>query len=76
MRKERRDSELIMDKNEDQSYEVSIRLLGNELLAVKLNTTSTTSRWMFVAVATMFSLLVVLGAYGEKFASLFQSVIN
>ena len=65
-----------MDKNEDQSYEVSIRVLGNELLAVKLNTTSTTSRWMFVAIATMFSLLVVLGAYGEKFALLFQSLIN
>jgi hypothetical protein len=54
-----------MDQSEDQSYEMSIRLLGNEILGVKLST---------VAVLTIFSSLVLLGAYGEKLMQLYHWV--
>lgn len=63
-----------MNKDDDQSYELKIRILGNEVLALSLSTTSTSSRWVVVALASMFSLLVVLGAYGEKFVRLFQQL--
>lgn len=61
---------------EDQSYELSVRVLGNELLGVRLSTTSTSSRWIAVAVITIFSSLVLLGAYGEKIVNLYQWAVN
>ena len=63
-----------MDESEDQSYEMSIRILGNEILGVKLSTTSTSSRWITVAVLTIFSSLVLLGAYGDKLMQLYHWV--
>ena len=61
-----------MDESEDQSYEISLRVLGNEILGVKLSTTSTSSRWIAVAILSIFSILVLLGAYGEKFIELYN----
>lgn len=61
-----------MDESEDQSYELSVRVLGNEIIGVKLSTTSTSSRWITVAVLTIFSSLVLLGAYGEKIIQMYK----
>lgn len=65
-----------MDESEDQSYEMSFRVLGNEIFGVKLNTTSTSSRWITVAILTIFSSLVLLGAYGEKLIQLYKWLIG
>ena len=67
---------MLMDKNEDQSYELKIRILGNEVIAVSLSTTSTSDRWIIVTFVTIFSMLVILGAYGDKFAQYYQSVVG
>ena len=61
-----------MDESEDQSYELSIRVLGNEILGLRLSTTSTSSRWITVALISIFSTLVLLGAYGEKLIQLYK----
>lgn len=65
-----------MDKNDDQSYELKIRILGNEVFAVALSTTSTSDRWIIVTMVTVFSTLVLLGAYGDKFASYYHSLVG
>lgn len=63
-----------MDDSEDQSYEISLRILGNEIFGIKLSTTSTNSRWITVAILTIFSMLVLLGAYGEKLVNFYKSI--
>lgn len=65
-----------MNKDDDQSYELKIRLLGNEVFAVALSTTSTSDRWIIVTMVTIFSLLTILGAYGDKFAMYYQSLVG
>jgi hypothetical protein len=65
-----------MDQSEDQSYEMSIRLLGNEILGIKLSTTSTSSRWITVALISIFSILILIGAYGEKFVQLYNWLVK
>lgn len=65
-----------MDQSEDQSYELKIRILGNEIFAVALTTTSTSSRWITVALISIFSTLVLLGAYGEKFIELYRWLVS
>ena len=65
-----------MDKNEDQAYELKIRILGNEVFAINLSSTSTSSRWIAIALISIFSLLTVLGAYGEKLVNLYKSMLS
>ena len=64
------------DQSEDQSYEVKIRILGNEIFAIALSTTSTSSRWVTVALVSIFALLTLLGAYGDKIATLYHWLVN
>lgn len=65
-----------MSEDDDQSYEISFRVLGNEIFGVKLSTTSTSSRWITVALVTIFSSLVLLGAYGDKLVSLYHWLVG
>jgi hypothetical protein len=64
-----------MDQQEDQSYELHIRLLGNEVFGVKLSTTSTSNRWVLISLLSIFMFLTIIGAYGEKFIQLYQWLI-
>ena len=64
------------NESEDQSYEVKIRILGNEIFAIALSTTSTSSRWITVALVSIFALLTLLGAYGDKIATLYRWLVG
>jgi hypothetical protein len=65
-----------MDQSEDQSYEFKLRILGNEVFAVSLSSTSTSNRWILIALVSIFTTLTVLGAYGEKFIMLYHSLVG
>ena len=65
-----------MDQSEDQQYEVNIRVLGNEIFAVRLSTTSTSNRWVLISLVSIFSFLAILGAYGEKFIELYRWLVS
>ena len=60
------------NESDDQSYEVKLRILGNEVFAIALSTTSTSSRWITVALVSIFSILTLIGAYGEKIVNLYR----
>lgn len=65
-----------MDQNEDQSYEFRIRILGNEIFAISLSSTSTSNRWIVIALLSVFTTMTVLGAYGEKLVVLYKSLLG
>lgn len=65
-----------MDQQEDQNYEVNIRVLGNEVFAIKLSTTSTSNRWVLISLVSVFSFLTVIGAYGDEFISMYRWLVS
>ena len=65
-----------MDETEDQSYEFKIRILGNEVFAVALSSTSTNNKWIAIALVSIFTTLTLLGAYGEKLATLYRWLVG
>jgi hypothetical protein len=65
-----------MDKDDDQSYEISLRLLGNEVFGVKLASSSTSNKWVFLSIITIFCLLTLIGAYGEQFVNVYRWLIS
>ena len=62
-----------IDENK-KTYEVRIRILGNEVFAIGLISSSDTNRWIVVGMLTTFSLLTIIGAYGEKFVNFYHSI--
>lgn len=65
-----------MEEQSNKTYEVSIRLLGNEIFALKLWSSSDSNKWIAIGLVTMFSLLTVLGAYGTNLVTFYKSLIN
>ena len=65
-----------MEEQATKTYEVSIRLLGNEIFALKLWSSSDSNKWIAIGLVTMFSLLTVLGAYGDNLVTFYKSLIN
>lgn len=65
-----------METAEDQHYEVNIRVLGNEVFAIKLATTSTSNRWILISLVSIFSFFTILGAYGEKFIEMYRWLVS
>lgn len=55
-----------------KNYEIKIRVLGNEIFAIGISTSNDSNRWVLLGLITTFSILTVLGAYGEKLISLYK----
>ncbi len=56
------------------SYEVSLRLLGNEVFAIGLKSSDNSNRWIAIGLITAFCFLTILGAYGDKLVNMFKSI--
>lgn len=63
-----------MTDDKQNSYEVRLRLLGNEVFAVGFSSSSDSNRWIAIGLLTVFCTLTVLGAYGDKLLGLYQSI--
>lgn len=57
-----------------RDYKIRLVVLGNEILLLSLSTTSENNKWAAWSAVTIFSVLVVLGAYGDKLISLYHSL--
>ena len=54
------------------SYEIKIRVLGNEIFAINLSSSSESNRWVLIGLLTVFTTVTVLGAYGDKLVGLYH----
>ena len=57
-------------------YEIKIRILGNEVLAISLLSSDGSNRWVVISLASIFMLTVLLGTYGDNLLRLFKTVTN
>jgi len=60
------------DKSED--FEVSIRVLGNEILALKMATTKTSNKWMFASIITLGLLIWAISIFGPSIVTFMKGV--
>lgn len=58
------------------AYELKVRILGNEVFAVAIGSSSDSNRWIALGLITIFSLMIVLGAYGDKLVALYQYLVG
>jgi hypothetical protein len=58
------------------TYEIKLRILGNEVFGFALTSSSSDNRWVLGALVTIFSLLTLVGAYGEKIVNLYHAIVG
>ena len=56
------------------TYEFSMRILGNEMFAVKMQVTDKSNRWVVLGTITAIGILSLIGAYGESFVELYRKI--
>lgn len=59
-----------------KTYEIKIRVLGNELFAIALSTSNDSNRWAAIGLLTVFCLLTIFGAYGDKLVGLYKWIVT
>ena len=55
-----------IDKQEDGKLELSIRVLGNELIAIKMEVNDFKMKWLIIGVGTLVALGYAVSSFGPK----------
>ena len=63
-----------MSDEKEEDFEVSIRVLGNEMLALKMATTQTSNKWMFASIITLGLLIWGISIFGPSIVQFMKSV--
>ena len=63
---------MIETDNTDNKFEVSLRILGNELFALKLQSNNKTNKWMAASVLSLGLLILVISVFGGDIIHFFQ----
>ena len=63
-----------MSEEKAEDFEVSIRVLGNEMLALKMATTQTSNKWMFASIITLGLLIWGISIFGPSIVQFMKGV--
>lgn len=55
-----------------QSFEFRLRILGNEIFAVGIATTSATNKWAGIALLSTFIIVATAGAFSDQAVELYR----
>ena len=59
------------DKTDDGKLELSIRVLGNELIAIKMEVNDFKMKWLIIGVGTLVALGYAVSSFGPKLMQTF-----
>ena len=62
------------DKQEDGKLELSIRILGNELIAIKMEVNDFKMKWLIIGVGTLVALGYAVSSFGPKLMQTFGAM--
>lgn len=54
------------------NYGIKIRILGNEVFAIELESSDSGNRWIALGLVTLFSFIVLVSIYGERLVEIFK----
>ncbi len=57
-----------------RDYKMRLVILEKEIFMIALSTTSENNKWAAWSIVTIFSILVALGAYGDRVISFYHSI--
>lgn len=70
--------DVVQDSTEpvvDNTYELKLTVLKNDLITLTIKSSTLSSKWFNVVLGT-FGVLILVGAFGDKFVNLYHQLIK
>lgn len=59
-------------KDNGQDFEISLRILGNEFIGLKISVNDIKQKWIVMGIVAIGALAYVVGEFGPKIVGIFQ----
>jgi len=60
------------DKNEDSKFEIAVRILGNEFIALKIGVNDMKQKWIVLGLIVIISLTWGMSSFGPTLMEMFK----
>lgn len=69
-------SDPINPEEDDRKFELSLRLMGNEVIAIALFSNSPSNRWLWMSIGAVLILFVSITLFGADISSFYKSLLG
>lgn len=74
---------MVMEDNTPQvqtpgnnNYEFKLTILKNDVIAISVNSSNTSNRWLQTMFVVVFGVMILIGAFGDNFIKLYNSMVK
>ncbi len=68
-------NEPVNPADDDRRFEMSLRLMGNEVIAIALFSSSTNNKWLWMSLGSILTLILIVTVFGADIASFYKSLM-
>lgn len=61
--------------DDDRRFEIALRLMGREVIAVALFSSSASSRWIWMSLGAVVTIVIGFAIYGSNIAEIYKTFL-
>jgi hypothetical protein len=69
-------SEQLDPENDDRKFELSLRLMGNEVVAIALFSNNPSNKWLWMSIGAVLVMFVSITLFGADISSFYKSILG
>lgn len=69
-------SEPVNIEDDDRRFEMSLRLMGNEVIAIALFSSSPNNKWLWMSLGAILTLVLIITIFGPDISNFYRSLIG
>jgi hypothetical protein len=68
------DSNIVPEDKDDKAFEVSLRVLGNELIGLRISVQNFTQKWIWFSMLGIVLVMISLYLFGSDISNLYKAL--
>ena len=69
-------TEQLDPENDDRKFELSLRLMGNEVVAIALFSNNPSNKWLWMSIGAVLVMFVSITLFGADISSFYKSILG
>lgn len=69
-------SEQLDPENDDRKFELSLRLMGNEVVAIALFSNNPSNKWLWMSIGAVLVMFTSITLFGADISSFYKSILG
>jgi hypothetical protein len=69
-------SDPINPDDDDRKFELALRLMGNEVIAIALFSNSPSSKWLWMSIGAVLVLFISITLFGADISTFYKSLLG